>query len=202
MAAVLGPCRSGAVRRRLPGTLAPAVGREYARALRRLSRATEGTAMRGLHRFVWRASASRQIVLIVLALAAAVLAVAPLELQRPRRRSGRGRAGDRPQTRRSSRSRERRGLCGNLQFATPGIPSQIRADVPDKQHAVDRGLCTPVFRWDHGVRGETEIGIVVAFISGLDRVLDPWRELIAFVRSTSAAKVQSDLIESTLGRQL
>jgi ABC-type multidrug transport system fused ATPase/permease subunit len=52
------------------------------------------------------------------------------------------------------------------------------------------------------LRGKTEIGIVVAFISGLDRVLDPWRELIAFVRSTSAAKVQFDLIESTLGRQL
>src|SRR6516225_8920744 len=32
--------------------------------------------------------------------------------------------------------------------------------------------------------------------------LDPWRELIAFVRSTSTAKVQFDLIESTLGRKL
>lgn len=52
------------------------------------------------------------------------------------------------------------------------------------------------------LNGRTEIGIVVAFISGLDRVLDPWRELIAFVRSTSAAKVQFDLIESTLGRKL
>ena len=50
--------------------------------------------------------------------------------------------------------------------------------------------------------GKTEIGIVVAFISGLDRVLDPWRELIGFVRSTSAAKVQFDLIEGTLGRKL
>ena len=48
------------------------------------------------------------------------------------------------------------------------------------------------------LNGETEIGIVVAFISGLDRVLDPWRELIAFVRSTSAARVQFDLIEGTL----
>jgi ABC-type bacteriocin/lantibiotic exporter with double-glycine peptidase domain len=52
------------------------------------------------------------------------------------------------------------------------------------------------------LNGKTEIGIVVAFISGLDRVLDPWRELIAFIRSTSAAKVQFDLIESTLGRKL
>jgi ABC-type bacteriocin/lantibiotic exporter with double-glycine peptidase domain len=52
------------------------------------------------------------------------------------------------------------------------------------------------------LNGKTEIGIVVAFISGLDRVIDPWRELIAFVRSTSAAKVQFDLIEGTLGRKL
>jgi hypothetical protein len=42
---------------------------------------------------------------------------------------------------------------------------------------------------------------VAAFISGLDRVLDPWRELIAFVRSTSAAKAQFNPIESTLGRK-
>jgi ABC-type bacteriocin/lantibiotic exporter with double-glycine peptidase domain len=52
------------------------------------------------------------------------------------------------------------------------------------------------------LNGKTEIGIVVAFISGLDRVLDPWRELIAFVRSTSAAKIQFDLIEAALGRKL
>jgi ABC-type bacteriocin/lantibiotic exporter with double-glycine peptidase domain len=52
------------------------------------------------------------------------------------------------------------------------------------------------------LKGRTEIGIVVAFISGLDRVLDPWRELIAFIRSTSAAKVQFDMMEDTLGRKL
>jgi|SRR5215831_4371894 len=52
------------------------------------------------------------------------------------------------------------------------------------------------------LNGKTEIGIVVAFISGLDRVLEPWREMIAFVRSTSAARVQFDLIESTLGTKL
>ncbi len=52
------------------------------------------------------------------------------------------------------------------------------------------------------LNGKTEIGIVVAFISGLDRVIDPWREMIAFVRSTSAAKIQFDLMESTLGRKL
>jgi ABC-type multidrug transport system fused ATPase/permease subunit len=52
------------------------------------------------------------------------------------------------------------------------------------------------------LNGKTEIGIVVAFISGLDRVLEPWREMIAFVRSTAAARVQFDLIESTLGKKL
>jgi ABC-type multidrug transport system fused ATPase/permease subunit len=52
------------------------------------------------------------------------------------------------------------------------------------------------------LNGKTEIGIVVAFISGLDRVLDPWRELIAFVRSTSAARVQFELIGGTLGGKL
>jgi ABC-type bacteriocin/lantibiotic exporter with double-glycine peptidase domain len=52
------------------------------------------------------------------------------------------------------------------------------------------------------LKGMTEIGIVVAFISGLDRVLEPWREMIAFVRSTSAAKIQFDLLEDTLSRQL
>jgi ABC-type multidrug transport system fused ATPase/permease subunit len=52
------------------------------------------------------------------------------------------------------------------------------------------------------LNGKTEIGIVVAFISGLDRVLEPWREMIAFVRSTSSAKVQFDLIESTLDTKL
>jgi len=50
--------------------------------------------------------------------------------------------------------------------------------------------------------GKTEIGIVVAFVSGLDRVLEPWREMIAFLRSTSAARAQFDLIESTLGKKL
>lgn len=52
------------------------------------------------------------------------------------------------------------------------------------------------------LNGTTEIGIVVAFISGLDRVLEPWRETIAFVRSTFGARIQFDLIEGTLGRKL
>jgi ABC-type bacteriocin/lantibiotic exporter with double-glycine peptidase domain len=52
------------------------------------------------------------------------------------------------------------------------------------------------------LRGHTEIGIVVAFTSGLDRVVEPLRELITFLRSASVAKVQYDMIEETLGRKL
>jgi len=52
------------------------------------------------------------------------------------------------------------------------------------------------------LKGQTEVGIVVAFISGLDRVVDPLRKLIAFLRSASVPKVQYDLIEETLGQTL
>jgi hypothetical protein len=51
------------------------------------------------------------------------------------------------------------------------------------------------------LHGKTEIGMC-GLCRGLDRVLTPWRELIAFVRSNSAAKVQFDLIEGTLSRKL
>lgn len=42
----------------------------------------KGRTMRKLYAFVWRSSASQQIVLIIVAIIAAVLATAPLELQR------------------------------------------------------------------------------------------------------------------------
>ena len=38
--------------------------------------------MREFYNYVWRSSASQQIVLIILAIMAALLAMAPLELQR------------------------------------------------------------------------------------------------------------------------
>ena len=47
-----------------------------------VSKLTGGKTMRELYAYVWRSSASQQIVLIVLAIFAAVLATAPLELQR------------------------------------------------------------------------------------------------------------------------
>jgi hypothetical protein len=56
-------------------------------------------------------------------------------------------------------------------------------------------------QWRRCRRGVSRWGDF-GLIDGVDRVLDPWRELIAFARSTSAAKVQFDLIESALGRKL
>ena len=52
------------------------------------------------------------------------------------------------------------------------------------------------------LNGKTEIRMVVAFISELDRVLKPWREMIVSVRSTSSARVQFDLIKRALGKKL
>ena len=46
--------------------------------------------------------------------------------------------------------------------------------------------------------GETSIGIVVAALSGLTRVTEPWRELISFYRSLSATRIKFDLLVSSL----
>ena len=56
----------------------------------------------------------------------------------------------------------------------------------------------PRLMWDVAAQTPDRAAVEVAN----DRVLDPWRELIAFVRSTSAAQVQFDLIESTMVREL
>ncbi|MEQ9491483.1 MAG: ABC transporter ATP-binding protein [Alphaproteobacteria bacterium] len=44
------------------------------------------------------------------------------------------------------------------------------------------------------VQGETEIGIVVAFMSGFDKLSDPVRELISFYRIAAQAAVQHRMI--------
>jgi len=48
--------------------------------------------------------------------------------------------------------------------------------------------------------GRTEIGIVVAFLSGFDKIVDPSRQLIAFFRSVSSVCVQHELISEALGK--
>jgi len=48
------------------------------------------------------------------------------------------------------------------------------------------------------IRGETEVGTLVAFISGIERVNRPWRELIAFFRQASDVRVKFRLISDAL----
>jgi len=46
--------------------------------------------------------------------------------------------------------------------------------------------------------GQTEVGTVVAFISGLVKVNDPWNDLITFFRDMTNARVKFQLIASVL----
>jgi ABC-type multidrug transport system fused ATPase/permease subunit len=49
------------------------------------------------------------------------------------------------------------------------------------------------------ISGRTEIGTVVAFISGLTQVKDPWDDLINYFRESTAAQVKYRLITKALG---
>ncbi|HEX3500380.1 MAG TPA: hypothetical protein VHT04_13755, partial [Stellaceae bacterium] len=49
------------------------------------------------------------------------------------------------------------------------------------------------------VEGRTEVGTVVAFISGLDRVNDPWGDLVNYFREMSSAGVKYRLVAKALG---
>jgi ABC-type bacteriocin/lantibiotic exporter with double-glycine peptidase domain len=44
------------------------------------------------------------------------------------------------------------------------------------------------------MQGEVEVGVIVAFISGFERISSPLRELIGFYRLAAQARVQHDLI--------
>jgi ABC-type multidrug transport system fused ATPase/permease subunit len=46
------------------------------------------------------------------------------------------------------------------------------------------------------IMGQTSIGVVVAFISGFDRLADPLRQLIAFYRLATQSRVRHDAIAS------
>jgi ABC-type multidrug transport system fused ATPase/permease subunit len=49
------------------------------------------------------------------------------------------------------------------------------------------------------IEGRTEVGTVVAFISGLDRVNDPWGDLVNYFREMSSARVKYRLVAKALG---
>ena len=48
------------------------------------------------------------------------------------------------------------------------------------------------------IRGQTEVGTVVAFISGLSRINDPWGDLVNYFRDLTNAGIKFRLIESAL----
>jgi ABC-type multidrug transport system fused ATPase/permease subunit len=48
------------------------------------------------------------------------------------------------------------------------------------------------------VQGRTEAGTVVAFISGLDRVNDPWGDLVNYFREMTSSRVKYHLVERAL----
>lgn len=48
------------------------------------------------------------------------------------------------------------------------------------------------------VEGRTEVGTVVAFISGLDRVNDPWGDLVNYFREMSSARVKYRMVAKAL----
>jgi ABC-type bacteriocin/lantibiotic exporter with double-glycine peptidase domain len=43
--------------------------------------------------------------------------------------------------------------------------------------------------------GQTEVGTVVAFLSGLSQVLDPWDELVTWYRDMRATQVKYGLLQ-------
>ena len=52
------------------------------------------------------------------------------------------------------------------------------------------------------LRGKTEVGTIVAFISGLARINDPWGDLVDFFRDVTSSNVKFKLIMSTLGKRI
>ncbi|WP_343712903.1 ABC transporter ATP-binding protein [Inquilinus sp.] len=51
------------------------------------------------------------------------------------------------------------------------------------------------------IQGRTEVGTVVAFISGLNRVNDPWGDLVNYFRDMTNARVKYRLIAATLDQR-
>lgn len=51
------------------------------------------------------------------------------------------------------------------------------------------------------IQGRTEVGTVVAFISGLNRVNDPWGDLVNYFRDMTNAQVKYRMIATALGHQ-
>jgi len=50
----------------------------------------------------------------------------------------------------------------------------------------------------YAVKGEIDVGTVVAFVSGLARVNDPWGDLVNWFREMTAARVRYRLMADAM----
>jgi ABC-type bacteriocin/lantibiotic exporter with double-glycine peptidase domain len=50
------------------------------------------------------------------------------------------------------------------------------------------------------LQGRTDVGTIVAFISGLARMNDPWRDLVSYFREATNAGLKYRMIASELDR--
>lgn len=48
------------------------------------------------------------------------------------------------------------------------------------------------------IQGRSEVGTVVAFLSGVERIYDPWRDLVRYYRSAADAAVKWSLVDRAL----
>jgi ABC-type multidrug transport system fused ATPase/permease subunit len=49
------------------------------------------------------------------------------------------------------------------------------------------------------IQGRTDVGTIVAFVSGFEKISEPWRELVSFYRRSSDAGVKYRLVRDALG---
>jgi ABC-type multidrug transport system fused ATPase/permease subunit len=49
------------------------------------------------------------------------------------------------------------------------------------------------------IQGRTDVGTIVAFVSGFERISEPWRELVSFYRRSSDTRVKYRLVRDSLG---
>ena len=50
------------------------------------------------------------------------------------------------------------------------------------------------------MQGQTQVGVIVAFISGFEKISAPVRELVSFYRVAEQARVQHDMIAKWMAR--
>jgi ABC-type bacteriocin/lantibiotic exporter with double-glycine peptidase domain len=76
----------------------------------------------------------------------------------------------------------------------------LKAALKVARHIIERAAAVAVLAFGAVlvVRGETELGVVVAFLSGLRQVQGPWSELLDFYRRLADARVKYRLVRAAI----